>query len=255
MLFSVLGSGSRGNCVYVESGKTGFLIDAGFSGKETEKRLALIERDLSNIQAILLTHEHNDHIRGAGVISRKIKIPIYSNRDTFRRSAKRLGKLFGHHEFVTGNSIEIDHLSIRSFRISHDTVDPVGFVVDDGASRLGCCTDTGKVSHLMINRLVNCNGLILEFNHNLDMLKNGPYPLPLQQRIRSNMGHLSNEDAAELLSDLATENLKAVVLAHLSEANNHSELAMKAVSSGVQGLQDALIVVATQGKPTELIQI
>jgi phosphoribosyl 1,2-cyclic phosphodiesterase len=255
MRFSVLGSGSRGNAVFIESGKTGILIDAGFSGKEIASRLQSIGRDVDNIKALCLTHEHNDHISGAGVISRKSRIPVYANVGTFRAGEKKMGDLFVRKEFESGDVLEIDDLMVRSFRISHDTADPVGFVISDGKSSVGYCTDTGKVSHLIARRLSSCNALIIEFNHNLEMLKNGPYPLPLQQRVRSNMGHLSNEDAATFLADLIGSHLKVVILAHLSETNNTPLLAREAVRSKVQQWGETALLIAAQNKVLPLMEI
>ncbi|WP_136805529.1 MBL fold metallo-hydrolase [Desulfosediminicola flagellatus] len=252
MQFSVLGSGSRGNCVYIEEGKNGILIDNGFSGKEVEKRLSAIGRSLDNLTAICVTHEHNDHIAGVGVLSRRCKIPVYSNYGTFKGAENKMGKLHKLIEFGTGEDIEIQDLQVRSFRVSHDTADPVGFVVSNGSEYLGYCTDTGKVSKLMELRLAGCHGLILEFNHNLEMLKNGPYPLFLQQRVRSSQGHLSNEDAAEFLHNLMHRHLKVAVLAHLSETNNTPELASKAAGQCFSEEYKAKMVVARQETPTVL---
>ena len=255
MRFSVLGSGSSGNSVYIESGKTGILIDAGFSGKEIEKRLKSVGRELADVCALCITHEHNDHIRGAGVISRRFKIPTYINEGTFSAGEKRIGKLVDRREFETGDILQIGDLQVRSFRVSHDTADPVGYVVSDGKRSVGYCTDTGKVSHLIGRRLAECNGLILEFNHNLQMLKNGPYPLPLQQRVRSSRGHLSNEDAAEFLKGLIGDHLRTVVLAHLSETNNTPELARAAVLHSVLHWGDTSLTIATQEKASMLVDL
>jgi phosphoribosyl 1,2-cyclic phosphodiesterase len=255
MRFSVLGSGSRGNSVYIESGQTGILIDAGFSGKEIDTRLKSLDRDVSNVKALCITHEHNDHVRGIGVLSRRCKIPAYSNGGTFLAGEKQLGKLFARKEFDTGDILQIGDLQVRSFQISHDTADPVGYVVSDGKVSIGYCTDTGKVSLLMCRRLAECNGLILEFNHNLQMLKNGPYPLPLQQRVRSSRGHLCNEDAAVFLAGLIGDHLRTVVLAHLSETNNTPELAQKSAMHAVQEWGDTSLVIASQEKATMLFHL
>jgi len=255
MLFSVLGSGSRGNAVYIESGKTGILIDAGFSGREIETRLKSIGRELSNVRALCITHEHNDHIQGVGVISRRCKLPAYGNGGTFAAGVKRMGKLFAQKEFETGELLSIDDLQIRSFRISHDTADPVGYVVSDGKRSIGYCTDTGKISHLLGRRLAECNGLILEFNHDLQMLKNGVYPLALQQRVRSSRGHLCNEDAAQFLAGLIGDHLRVAVLAHLSETNNTPELAQKAALLAVPQWGETSLVTATQARPTLLLEL
>lgn len=252
MQFSVLGSGSRGNCVYIEENNKGILIDNGFSGKEVEKRLAAIGRSLDNLLAICVTHEHNDHIAGVGVLSRRCKLPVYANYGTFKGAENKIGKLHKLVEFGTGDDIEIDGLQVRSFRVSHDTADPVGFVVSNGNEYLGYCTDTGKVSKLMELRLAGCHGLIIEFNHNLEMLKEGPYPLFLQQRVRSSQGHLSNEDAAEFLHNLMHRQLKVAVLAHLSETNNRPDLACAAAEYCFTKEYIAEMMVAKQDVPTPL---
>jgi len=255
MQFSVLGSGSRGNSVYIESGRTAILIDNGFSGKEVIARLKAIGKDLEGLDAIFVTHDHNDHIGGVGVLSRRGRIPVYANEGTFRGGDGRLKELFQRCEFATGDTVAFQDLEIRSFRISHDTQDPVGFVIDTGNARLGCCTDTGKVTLLMKQRLQNCQGLILEFNHDLQMLAQGPYSLPLQQRVRSSQGHLANSDAAAFLRDLLHDGLKQVVLAHLSEANNLPELAMREARLAVSPESLAAIVLAEQSHPTSLFSL
>lgn len=248
MRFSVLGSGSRGNAVYVESGDTGILIDAGFSGKEVQARMKTIGRDLSTLRAICITHEHHDHISGAGVLSRRYRLPLYANEGTFSAGEKKFGKLFKRNEFSTGDTLEIGDLLVRSFRVSHDTEDPVGYIISNGTTSLGYCTDTGKVSHLMERRLSGCEAIILEFNHDLEMLRNGPYPLPLQQRVRSSRGHLSNEDGAAFLAKLVGGKLQLAVLAHLSEKNNTPELASYAARQiiGDRSTTDARLVLARQ---------
>jgi len=255
MLFSVLGSGSRGNSVYIESGNTGILIDAGFSGKELAKRLNFIGRELSDVKMVCITHEHNDHISGAGVISRRCSIPVLVNPATFAAGEKRLGKLYRLSEFETGDQIEFQDLNIRSFRISHDTADPVGFVVSDNELSVGYCTDTGRVTRLMERRLSGCNGLILEFNHNLQLLKNGPYPLSLQQRVRSGQGHLSNEDGSDFLKKIISDKLQVAVLAHLSETNNTSQLARAAAEKILPADGEPELMAASQNKPTPLFTL
>jgi phosphoribosyl 1,2-cyclic phosphodiesterase len=255
MRFSVLGSGSRGNAVYVESGNTAILIDAGFSGKQLQQRMQSIKRDLADIKAVCITHEHNDHICGVGVISRKYKIPVCINEGTFDAASLKIGKLFEVRTFATGDVLRIEDLEIRSFRVSHDTADPVGYVISDGNKRLGYCTDTGKTSHLMTQRLSSCHGVILEFNHDLEMLKYGPYPLPLQQRVRSSRGHLSNDDAADFLGNVLGETIQEVVLAHLSEKNNTVELAKKAASASMQQWPTVKLHIASQDEAMPLLQL
>lgn len=255
MRFSVLGSGSRGNAVYVEAGNSSVLIDAGFSGKELQRRMETVGRDLSDVNAICITHEHGDHICGAGVISRRYEIPVVINGATLEAASPKMGKLFGTTLFSAGDVIEIGDLEIRSFCISHDTADPVGYVISDGHKRLGYLTDTGKVSHLMARRLLSCHGIILEFNHDLEMLKNGPYPLPLQQRVRSSRGHLSNDDAADFITELMEGEIQEVVLAHLSEKNNTVELAREAAQKRLAPWPSVNLHVARQDNAMPLLQL
>jgi phosphoribosyl 1,2-cyclic phosphodiesterase len=253
MRFSVLGSGSRGNSVYIETGRTAILIDDGFSGKDIIARLKVIGKDVQDLDAIFVTHEHNDHIGGVGVLSRRCRLPVYANQGTFRGGDGRFNKLFKRCEFATGDTLKFQDFEIRSFRISHDTSDPVGYVIGNGRSRLGYCTDTGKVSHLIQQRLQSCNGLVLEFNHDLKMLAEGPYPLPLQQRVRSSQGHLANGDAAVFLQELLHDGLEHVVLAHLSEINNLPALAMKEARKAVPLESTSRIIIARQDVPTGLL--
>jgi phosphoribosyl 1,2-cyclic phosphodiesterase len=254
MQFSILGSGSKGNAVYIESKETGVLIDAGFSGKQLSTRMAAIGKDIVNVNGVLLTHEHNDHITGAGVVSRRMRIPVFANAGTFEGAAPKLGKLHQKREFTTGEEVTFQDLQIRSFRTLHDTNDPVGFVISDGRHSIGYCTDTGKVTHLMAARLLKCNALILEFNHDLEMLKNGPYPLALQQRVRSSHGHLANVDAADFLKQLLSDRLQYVILAHLSETNNLPEIAHRAALKAAQSSQCKLVI-ASQNTPTAVIEL
>jgi len=256
MFFSVLGSGSQGNSIYIESGPTAILVDAGFSGKEIASRLKSIHRRIEDLDAIFVTHEHQDHIHGVGVVSRRCQIPVYSNYKTVKAGEKLLGNLFKHSEFETGGSIQLQELHIRSFAISHDAADPVGFCINNGKTIIACCTDTGKVSSLVQQRLVGCNVLILEFNHDLQMLKEGPYPLALQQRVRSDHGHLSNNDAAVFLQTLIHDQLQYVVLAHLSATNNHPHLAMMAARGVIENSSvttNLQLRVATQNVASELV--
>jgi len=255
MNFSVLGSGSRGNSLYIESGQTSILIDAGFSGKELARRLAVHGKEPDELDGLFLTHEHSDHIQGAGVISRRCKLPVYANEGTFQGSDKKLGKLHKRVEFETGKVVELQDLEVRSFAISHDTLDPVGYLISDGRVSVACCTDTGKVSHLIARRLSSCDAVVLEFNHDPMMLKNGPYPLFLQQRVRSSQGHLANEEAAAFLQDLLHEKLRYVILAHLSEKNNRPELALKSAAAVMYDGHRCELYVAAQNNPTNLLAL
>ncbi len=255
MQFSVLGSGSKGNSLYIKSGKTSILIDAGFSGKELAKRMAVHGKEITDLNGLFLSHEHGDHIKGAGVLSRRCSLPVYANAGTFKGSDKTVKKLHKRIEFETGSVIELQDLEIRSFRISHDTLDPVGYLISDGKYSVACCTDTGKVSHLISSRLRKCEALVLEFNHDPVMLKNGPYPFALQQRVRSSHGHLANDDAAEFLKSLLHDKLQQVILAHLSETNNRPDIAFKSAAAVLPSRLHSLLTVAPQDRPTSLFDL
>lgn len=255
MRYSVLGSGSKGNALYVESGKTSILIDAGFSGKEIEERLSVLGVELATVNGLFLTHEHGDHIQGAGVISRRCSLPVYANHGTFKGSEKTVKKLHKQVEFETSSTCELQDLEIRSFCVSHDTLDPVGYLISDGKHSVACCTDTGSVTKLLTARLSNCDALILEFNHDLAMLKNGPYPFALQQRVRSNQGHLANNDAAEFLKNLVHDKLQQVILAHLSETNNRADIALQSAAAVLPAEFHSLLLVAPQDCPTKMFTL
>jgi phosphoribosyl 1,2-cyclic phosphodiesterase len=254
MKFCVLGSGSRGNCTYIEEGNTRLLIDAGFSGKEIVRRLAMIDRTPEQLTALIVTHEHGDHVAGVGVLSRRFKLPVYANPGTHQAAEKKVGKLYALREFSTGEYFELAGLGVHPFAISHDTADPVGFVVDNGERALGYCTDTGRLTKLMAHQLGKCHGLILESNHDPQMLRDGPYPLSLQQRVQSNMGHLANEEAASFACELVGGSLQTLILAHLSETNNHPELARRAMEQKlVNHPARPELIIATQSNPGPVV--
>jgi phosphoribosyl 1,2-cyclic phosphodiesterase len=230
MRFCVLGSGSKGNCTYVASEKTAVLIDGGFSGIDIERRLHSVGVDIAEIAAILVTHEHGDHVHGISVLSRRHRITVYANQQTQNAAGKYLQNLHAFVPFSTGSSFHIDDLEIHPFAISHDTVDPVGFTISAGKTRMGYCTDTGMVSKLIRHHLSSCHGLVLECNHDLEMLRNGHYPLHVQQRVRSNRGHLANPQALELLGELDHDGVRNVVLAHISSSNNSAEIIRQNIS-------------------------
>jgi len=258
MRFCVLGSGSRGNCTFIESGTTRLLIDAGFSGKEVARRMALIERHPEQLSAILLTHEHQDHLAGVGVLSRRFNLPVYANPATYQAAEGRLKKLFALREFSTGKRFSLEGLEIHPFSTSHDTADPVGFVVAAKKCRLGYCTDTGRVTKLMEHLLGCCQGLILEANHDPVMLRDGPYPFPLKQRVQSNMGHLANGEALSFVQRLGGECLRTLVLAHLSETNNHPDLVREEVASCLRPSESSRhpeVYLATQDEPGPLLDL
>lgn len=252
--FSVLASGSSGNCVFVSSGSTNILFDAGLSGKEIEKRMAVIGKNTADISAIVISHEHNDHIKGAGVLSRRYNIPVYGTPKTIEHSQSCVKKLYETKFFNSGTPFFIDEVRINPFSISHDAADPCGFTIKSSGSKLGIATDLGISTHLVKARLQNCTGIILEANHDPELLASGPYPWPLKQRVKSRSGHLSNQEARDLLGEILNKNLKNIVLGHLSMENNCPHLALETVSQAIKEFRSE-IVNAAQDKPTSLFSI
>lgn len=255
MKFSVLGSGSKGNCTLVQSGSTRVLIDNGFSGKELLRRLHQIDVAPETITALVITHEHADHIKGVGVLARRLGLPIYANAATYRAGEQQLGQLPQRREFGTGEAFAIEALHLHPFALSHDSADPVGFVVGDGCHRLGYCTDTGIITRLMHHHLRCCHALVLEANHDVDLLRHGPYPLPLQQRVLSKRGHLANTDALAFARGLVAEQLRCLVLAHLSEVNNRPRLVQEEVGRHLPHTREVTILLAEQGRPLPLLDV
>ena len=232
---SVLASGSRGNATYISDGRTAILIDAGLSGKEIQRRMASKGLDSNNLDAILVSHEHADHIHGVGVLSRRFDLKVYINDGTRQASGKALGKLPEVVPFSCGRAFAIGSLDIHPFSISHDAEDPAGFTISGNGAKVGVATDLGVASGVVKTHLKACDILILEANHDPQMLIDGPYPWPLKQRIRGRSGHLSNEDTALLLESLRHDRLVHVILAHLSEENNTPEKARLAIKTALNG--------------------
>lgn len=217
-----LASGSKGNCLFIETGGVRLLIDAGLSLKEITTRLTDSALDPESIHAVLVTHEHIDHIRSAGSFARRYKVPVLISYAT-RQAAERYLQKTELVEFETGYSFSFRDIMIDPFPVSHDCCDPVGFVLESHEGRAGSATDLGIVTRLVREKLKGCRALNLESNHDPEMLLNGPYPWNLKQRIKSRHGHLSNQESLELLHDLAHDGLETLVMAHLSEVNNHPD--------------------------------
>lgn len=217
-----LASGSKGNCLYLEIGDSRLLIDAGLSLREITARLELIGIAPESINGLLVTHEHTDHIRSIGAFARRYKTPVLISFAT-RQAAERYLNKVDLIEFESGYSFTFRDLMIDPFQVPHDCCDPVGYLVDSAEGRFGTATDLGMVTRLVREKLKFAKALHLEANHDPDMLMNGPYPWDLKQRIRSRHGHISNQETLELLHDLAHDGLEALLLAHLSEVNNHPD--------------------------------
>ena len=237
MRFRSIASRSSGNCIYVGSEKTHVLVDIGISGKKMEQGLNSLDLTGRDIDGILITHEHSDHIRGLGVISRRYGIPIYATGgtvDAMQRSGS-LGKIPEgiFREIREDEPFTIGDMNIRPFTISHDAAQPVGYRMECKDHSVGIATDLGKYNDYIIENLQNLDALLLEANHDIRMLQVGKYPYYLKQRILGDRGHLSNENAGRLLCRLLHDNMKAIFLGHLSRENNYEELAYETVCSEV----------------------
>ena len=240
----ILASGSKGNSVYISDGQTSVMIDAGLSGIELQRRLAARDLSADDLDAIVVSHEHSDHIKGAGILSRRFKLPVYINQKT-EAAVAGLGNLHELRRFECGRGFHIGNLHIHPFSISHDAEDPAGFTIRQNGTTMAVATDLGFATALVKEHLKHCSLLILEANHDPQMLEDGPYPWPLKQRIQSRVGHLSNSDSQKLLQELQHDNLQHVILAHLSETNNTPQ---KAYGEVVQALTrcNAKLTVAEQ---------
>ena len=220
-----LQSGSNGNCIYLESGDTRLLFDAGISGICASTRLSYFGVDIRTVDALFITHDHTDHVSGAGVFHRKFKIPVWMTEDTQAASAHKIGKVAAVQHFSADTSFRFKNLKIEAIATAHDAADGVCFAVDDGKHRFGICTDLGCVFPALPDFVASLDGVLLESNFDPDMLESGPYPYNLKCRVRGNGGHLSNFDAASLLQKKG-KRLKRVVLGHISEENNTENLVL-----------------------------
>ncbi|WP_048601602.1 MBL fold metallo-hydrolase [Rubeoparvulum massiliense] len=231
MKYSILASGSSGNCTYVETDHAKILIDAGLSGKQLEELADEAHIDLKEVQGIFITHEHSDHIKGAGILARRYRVPVYANAKTWLAMEKQLGKLEDWQRIETSlhDYVEIADLRIENFPISHDAACPVGYSLYCGNEKLSIATDMGYVNTKTIDQLQGSHVLIMESNHDPQMLRMSRYPWRVIQRILSDTGHLSNEDAGEALGQIITTETKEVYLAHLSQDANLHELAQLTV--------------------------
>ena len=250
----MLASGSKGNAIYISDGESALLLDAGLSGVEIERRLKSRHIDPASLDAICVSHEHTDHIHGVGVLSRRFNLPVYMSAKTASVAASHLGKVAALHTFECGTCFDIHALQLYPFAISHDAIDPAGFTISCNGIKVGIATDLGVATHMVQERLKECNLLILEANHDPEMLTNGPYPWPLKQRIKSRSGHLSNTEAKDLLTVLQNSGLKHVILAHLSETNNTAEKAFKEVSEALTRCHPK-VWVARQECCSDMIQV
>ena len=253
--FTILGSGSGGNCAYLESSCVHLLIDAGFSGRQISERLQAIGRDVSQIDAILLTHEHADHIAGLKVLCQRHQIPLFCNRLTREALAVELPNFAGWKIFSTGQTFTLGDLVIDSFSLPHDASDPVGFVIRAGPQTVAFVTDLGYVTKLVLERVKDVTIMVLETNHDVSLLQNDTNrPWSVKQRILSRHGHLSH-DAADALPNLVSGSLERLYLAHLSRDCNNPALAHRTIQKKLDHLsaRHVDVSVAEQNKPAPTV--
>lgn len=258
MKMAMLGSGSRGNATYVEADGTRILVDAGFSGSQLANRLARIHVAPESLDAIILSHDHQDHTHGAGIFARRFRTPIYLTPGTQEACSTLFRGSEILHSYQPGKPFEVGAVKIEPFLTVHDAVDPVGLTLSSlrCGTRLGVATDLGRPTASARHALAGCHFLILEANHDAMLLRSGPYHPHLQARIASSHGHLSNEDAAQFLRELIHPGLAGVLLAHLSASCNEPELARSVVGAVLEELRwNGWFGVAQQDEPTELLDI
>ena len=269
---TILGSGSGGNCAYVETDETRILVDAGFSARQIRQRLATIGRAPENLTGILITHEHSDHICGLLALAEKLKLPIYSNRATqeatlwsfkTKWSSKTNPALDGFNGndlktklewrlFQTGDSFELNDVTVETFSIPHDAQDPVGFLLRSQGVNIGFATDLGHVTKLVVERIRTANALVLEANHDVKMLQECPHrPWALKQRILGRHGHLSNEAAADAVEQIMSADLRNLYLGHLSRECNRPEIAHRVMNERLQkiGANHVALALTSQDVP------
>ncbi|MDP8204790.1 MAG: MBL fold metallo-hydrolase [Candidatus Tenebribacter mawsonii] len=257
---SVLASGSKGNSILIRTENTKILLDAGLSGKKITNFIQSINLDENKMDGIVISHEHSDHIRGAGIICRKLHIPLHITKDTYQACKERLGKLpAGVIHFENGSTFIIGNLKIRAFQSSHDVVDGSNFTlmkIGDESRKLAIATDLGFSSNLMITQLRDSTSIILESNHDVNMLISGSYPPHLKQRIKSKQGHLSNEQAVDVIKKVYHPGLRNIILAHLSEENNLPKKAEKLMKDFlIKKDKNLNLFVASQYESTKLIDV
>ncbi|ODG91808.1 MULTISPECIES: MBL fold metallo-hydrolase [Bacillaceae] len=235
--FSVLASGSTGNALYVGTEKTKLLVDTGLSGKAMESLFKEINRDIKEVSGILVTHEHSDHIKGLGVLARRYQIPIYANEKTWKAMNHLIGDIPTEQKFIFNmeTTIQFGDIEVESFGVSHDAAEPMFYVFHHNEKKFVTITDTGYVSDRMKGIISNADMYIFESNHDVEMLRMGRYPWSIKRRILSDVGHVSNEDAALAMSDVIGDKTKRIYLAHLSQDNNMKELARMSVTQTLEG--------------------
>lgn len=256
MKISVLSSGSAGNSVYIETDTHKILLDAGLSEKKLSARLARIDRNAGDLDAVFVTHEHSDHVKGVGPLVRKHNIPLYTTEGTLKKIQPKLGRVPSWKSIRSEEPVIFGDMVVEPYATPHDAEESVAFVIRQGDTKIGHATDLGKVTPFVREKLQKSTALLVEANHDVEMLTVGPYPWSLKQRVKSDVGHLSNEACGELLSAVSHDGLRYVVLMHLSETNNLPELATLTAEQALgERFARLQMILARQNDPTGLITI
>lgn len=260
--FSPLFSGSSGNAVYVGCGNTHLLVDAGLSGARVAQALSDVGVDPRSLAGILVTHEHSDHIRGVGILSRKFDLPVYATPGTWLGMAAKLGAISekNRRTIETETHFFLGDVDVVAFSTPHDALEPCGFRFENGAARFALATDIGCVRESWLKYVAGCDAVLLESNYDPDMLKAGPYPYDLKKRILSRRGHLSNDDAGETAGELIRAGTRQIILGHLSKENNFPELALQTAqcllrTNGIDPEEDVDLRVARRDAITGLFAV
>ncbi len=251
MRFASLGSGSRGNGTLVESAGSCLLVDCGFSICDTERRMARLGRSPAELAAILVTHEHSDHIKGVMPLARKYSLPVYASQGT--AAYQQLGKADYYRKICLRQPFAVGDLAVIPVAVPHDAREPCQFVIKAGKKTFGLLTDLGSITPFVCEQYRDCDALMLECNHDSRMLATGPYPEPLKRRVGGAWGHLNNRQAADFLQTLDTERLQHLVLSHISDKNNTEALARAAIAEVFT--DDARLQTADQALGTEWLAI
>ena len=252
--FSLLGSGSSGNAIFITTGATKIVIDNGLSVSQLELRLKAVGESLDGLRAIFVTHEHGDHVNGVGVLARRTKAPVFMSEGTYANLPKGVGDLPAVRCFESGDTLSVDGITLKSFHVEHDAADPVSYVIRSGASQLGIASDLGTATHLVRQRQRGSNALVLESNYCPEMLRHSAYPAAVVQRIGSPQGHLSNPDMNSLLADLLHDGLQLVVAVHISRENNTVEKARE-MAARVLRSHGAQLYIASQDGPSPIFEL
>lgn len=262
MIFCSLYSGSSGNSIFLSSNKTKILVDAGLPGKTIETGLKEINQDPNEIDGIFITHEHSDHVKGVGVLSRKYDIPIYVNEVTWNGMCNSIGKIKDYNIKIIGNNktVNIKDMDIVNFGIPHDAADPSGYAIYTEGKKACIATDLGNFTQEVKNNIIDADIVLIESNHDVEMLKVGPYPYVLKRRILSNIGHLSNEACGDAIVEITGDKPKRIVLGHLSKTNNYPDLAYQTVfnileENKVKIGKDIILSLADRHKPSSYIEL